>query len=264
MKVRIAALCALTGSAVLLLAGPAVAHVTVQPESAQQGSFTKLVFRVPNESADASTNKIEVNLPVDHPVASVQTTPIPGWKVQVTKDKLAKPLEREGGAKITEAITKITWTGGSIAPGTFQEFPISMGPLPEDANSMVFKTLQTYTGGEVVRWIEAPQAGDGELEHPAPVLALTPPARGGAGQGDANNGAPERTSADTADNKGGDNTAGDTTNKATATANDNTARALGIVGIVVGVIGSAIGGYGLRRAKAAGGSAASSSRMPAA
>ena len=36
---------------------------------------------------------------------------------------------------------------------------------------MVFKALQTYSGGEVVRWIDEPVAG-AEPESPAPVLKL--------------------------------------------------------------------------------------------
>ena len=44
--------------------------------------------------------------------------PVPGWKVEVTKSKLAKPLEMHG-KKITEAVSKVTWTadGKGIEPG---------------------------------------------------------------------------------------------------------------------------------------------------
>src|SRR4051812_36870977 len=34
---------------VLLVAGPAAAHVTVNPSDATQGGYTKVAFRVPNE-----------------------------------------------------------------------------------------------------------------------------------------------------------------------------------------------------------------------
>ena len=39
---------------------------------------------------------------------------------------------------------------------------------------MVFKALQTYSDGNVVRWIEEPVDGGEEPEHPAPVLAAEP------------------------------------------------------------------------------------------
>ena len=44
-------------------AGPASAHVTVNPREAMQGGYAKLAFRVPNERDDASTVKVEVHLP---------------------------------------------------------------------------------------------------------------------------------------------------------------------------------------------------------
>ena len=36
----------------------------------------------------------------------------------------------------------------------------------------MFKALQTYSDGDVVRWIDEPTAG-AEPEHPTPVLTLT-------------------------------------------------------------------------------------------
>ena len=69
------------------------------------------------------------------------------------------------------------WTADSpqaqIHPGQFDEFNISVGPLP-DAKSMVFKALQHYSDGSVVRWIEPTVEGQPRPEHPAPVLTITP------------------------------------------------------------------------------------------
>ena len=47
---------------------------------------------------------------------------------------------------------------------------MSLGPLPT-ADQIVFKALQTYSDGEIVRWID--EAAGAEAEHPAPVLKLT-------------------------------------------------------------------------------------------
>jgi hypothetical protein len=49
---------------------------------------------------------------------------------------------------------------------------VSMGPLPK-VDQVVFKTLQTYSDGEVVRWIEEPATDGTEPEKPAPTLKLT-------------------------------------------------------------------------------------------
>ncbi|TDC80824.1 DUF1775 domain-containing protein [Micromonospora sp. KC606] len=161
-------------TAVLGFAGPASAHVTVNPREATQGGYGRFAFRVPNESDTASTNKLEVVLPENAPVGSVSTMPVPGWTVAVEKRRVDPPIEVHG-SQITEAVAKLTWTAtgdAAVKPGQFQEFPVSMGPLPK-VDRMVFKVLQTYTDGNVQRWIEEPAAGAEEPANPAPVLTLT-------------------------------------------------------------------------------------------
>jgi len=173
---RVAVVVAAATLAVFGLGSPAAAHVTVNPRTATQGGFAKLTFRVPNEKATASTVKLEVQLPPDAPIASVSTRPTPGWSVEVRNRTLDEPVTAHG-AQITEVVDVIIWTaepGAEIAPGQFQEFDISVGPLPE-VDQMVFKALQHYSDGDIVRWIDEPQEGV-ELEHPAPVLRLTPAA----------------------------------------------------------------------------------------
>lgn len=160
------------------LAGPAAAHVGVSAATAVQGGYSTVTFKVPNESDTASTTKLEVNLPQDAPVASVSVRPVPGWTVVAEKSKLATPIEAHG-TQITEAVTKITWTasGDGVKPGEFQAFDVSMGPLPATPQ-MIFKSLQTYSDGAVVRWIDEPATDGTEPESPAPVLKLA--AAGGA------------------------------------------------------------------------------------
>jgi uncharacterized protein YcnI len=146
----------------------------VNPQEATQGGYARLAFRVPNESDTASTTKLEVVLPEDAPVASVSTMPLAGWTVAVEKRTVNPPVEVHG-SQVSEVVAKITWTaaaGGGVKPGEFQEFPVSMGPLP-DVQKMVFKTLQTYSDGNISRWIEEPAEGAAEPEQPAPVLTLT-------------------------------------------------------------------------------------------
>lgn len=160
------------GAALVLPATSAFAHVTVNPREAVQGRYAKLAFRVPNERDNAGTTKLEVILPADHPFASVSVRPQPGWTYTIEKTTLATPVKVHDN-EISEAATKITWTGGVIKPHEFNEFEVSVGPLPSDVDSVTFKALQTYEGGEVVRWIDEETPGGAEPEHPAPVLKLT-------------------------------------------------------------------------------------------
>lgn len=236
---RAAAVAAFAGATVLLAAVPAFAHVTVQPASAAKGSYSTVAFKVPNEQDSASTIRIEVNLPADHPIASVSLQPVPGWTAKVTTSKLTTPLKTDDGT-VNEAVTKIVWSGGKIAPGQFQQFPVSLGPLPDNADSLVFKTLQTYDNGQVVRWIEVPQAGAAEPENPAPKLTLT--AASSSGGSTTPGTAAPGSAADTKASEKQDTASGDS-----GGGSDDTARVLGVVGILVGAVGVAFGVFAGRR-----------------
>ncbi|GAA2637400.1 YcnI family copper-binding membrane protein [Paractinoplanes durhamensis] len=170
---RSALVAAVVGGLTLALAAPASAHVTVNPNTATPGGYTKVTFRVPNETDTANTTKVEINLPVDQPIASVSLKPLPGWTAEAVRSKLATPIKAHD-TEITEAVTKITWTaqaGSEVKPGQFQEFDVSLGPLPE-SGQLIIKALQTYSDGTIVRWIDEPTTDGSEPEHPAPVLKL--------------------------------------------------------------------------------------------
>ncbi|MEV4625900.1 YcnI family protein [Micromonospora sp. NPDC049523] len=212
---------------------PASAHVSVNPKEATQGGYGRVAFRVPNESDTASTTKVEVNLPENAPVASVSTIAVPGWTVALEKRKVDPPLEVHG-SQITEAVSKITWTasaGGEVKPEQFQEFGVSLGPLPE-VDQLVFKVLQTYSDGNISRWIDEPvAAGAEEPEHPAPVLKLAKaaaPAAGGA--------SPSVAAVSQADDDDDDE-------------DSSAGVGLGIAGLVAGLAGLVLGGLAFARTR---------------
>lgn len=235
---------ALAAGSVLLLSGTAFAHVGVQPGEATKGGYATINFKVPNERDDASTTQLEVNFPVDQPLSSVMPQDVPGWTVNVEKTKLDKPLTVHG-KQINEAVTKVTWSGGKIGPGKFQQFPLSVGKLPDSTDKMVFKAIQSYDNGEVVRWIEEPKEGAAEPQNPAPVLKLIAAPAGGDHHDDAaaakTDGDKNGAAADHKDGQDGHDTA------AAKSGSDTTARALGIAGIVIGLGGVAFGVASRRR-----------------
>ncbi|HEV7865035.1 MAG TPA: YcnI family protein [Acidimicrobiia bacterium] len=221
------------GAALVMPTTSAFAHVTVNPREAVQGGYSKLSFRVPNERDGVSTTKLEVNFPSDQPFASVSVRPHAGWTYDVVKSKLAAPIKSDDG-DISEGVTKITWTGGAIKPGEFDEFEVSVGPLPDDVDALTFKALQTYSDGEIVRWIDVAAPGGAAVDHPAPVLKLTAAAA-----------ATTATTAPLQASQGGEVT-DKTTNAASTNAvstnaaskNDvDTARTFGILGLVFGLLG---------------------------
>ena len=175
MKLATRSIIVAAALAVLALPAAASAHVTVNPREAEQGGFTKLAFRVPNER-DVGTVKLEINFPAEHPIQFVSVRPHPGWTYAIEQAKLATPIKTDEG-EVTEAVSKITWSGGPIKAGEFDEFEVSVGPLPADIDTLVFKALQTYENGEVVRWIDEPATGGAEPEHPRPCSPLPPAPR---------------------------------------------------------------------------------------
>jgi periplasmic copper chaperone A len=197
--------------AVLALAPTAFAHVTLQPEEAPAGGFTRLDVRVPNERDNADTTKVDVQFPPGF--LSVSYEPVPGWDIKITKRKLDKPVE-QFGEQVTEEVGRITFTGGTIGPGQFQDFGLSLAVPDKPGTAVTFKAIQTYSNGEVVRWIGPPDS-----EEPAPQVKLTA-AEAEAGGGGAQPAAPP--AAEEGDDDGGSDT-------------------LAIIALIVGIAGLAAG-----------------------
>ncbi|OZB81928.1 MAG: hypothetical protein B7X41_14720 [Microbacterium sp. 14-71-5] len=226
----------LAAGAALALAVPlaASAHVTATPNQAEAGSWTYVTFRVPNESTTASTVKLEIHLPADTPFTSVSYQPTAGWTGTAAKTALPKPVKVEGNT-ISEATTEVTFTAdaGGIAPGQFQTFTLSLGPVP-DTGRIVIPATQTYSDGKVVEWSATPEdaAKDDTLE-PAPVLWV--------------NDAPP------ADHHGGATatTAPAASAQAPADAQGGLALGLSIAALVVAAGGALLGGFALGRRKKA-------------
>lgn len=171
---RTAAIAAAAALVLVGAAGSASAHVTVSSPDAKPGGYAKLVFRVPTESDTASTTKLVVSLPKDHPFAHVGAQVKDGWKVVKTTEKLPAAV-KVGDVTLSEAITTVTWTAaaGGIPANDFDEFSLSVGRLPEGVDSLSFPAVQTYSDGEVVNWSEIAKDGAEKPEHPAPSLKLT-------------------------------------------------------------------------------------------
>ncbi len=213
--------------------GPALgasAHVRVVPESTTAGGWTVLTFRVPNESASASTTQVSVDLPTDTPLTSVSTRPLPGWTAVVDVEDLPAPVDVDG-ATITEAPARVVWTaddGTGIADGQFQEFEVSAGPLPVAGTELVLAAHQSYSDGSVVDWDEVAD-GDEEPEHPAPSFTTTDAADEGA-EGAAADGSSADEHAAEASAPAYDDAAGD----------DTLARVLGGAGLLAGLVALAL------------------------
>jgi uncharacterized protein YcnI len=154
----------------LLAPAAAQAHVTVQPNEAPESAYTVLDVRVPNESDSENTTKVAVQFPEGFGDVSYQA--VPGWNVEVIHEKLKKPIQTDDGP-VTEGVKEVVFSGGKLAPGQFQDFPLSVQIPGNAGEELTFKAVQSYEK-EIVRWIGAP-----ESEQPAPRVLVLPPKEAG-------------------------------------------------------------------------------------
>lgn len=220
-------------------AAPAFAHVTANPATAQKGGYGVVTFRVPDEDDTAGTVALTVTLPADHPFSSVRTTPVAGWTATTQEIALNPPLKDDDGNSITKTIGSVTWkadTGNKIGPGQYLDFPLSLGPFPDDVDVIRMPASQTYDNGQVVNWSDPPKADGSEPEHPAPAVTLS-----AASAADPMAPGPVATATPAAAPTTG-----------SASGDDTTARWLGGAGLLVGALGLGLGGGAVLRNRRAG------------
>jgi uncharacterized protein YcnI len=156
------------GVAALLAPASAGAHVTIQPNQHPAGEFFKFGVRVPNERDKANTTAIRVQVPDGWYFLNYQ--PTPGWSIEIVKEKLAEPVKPFGeeiNEEVKELRIKAQAGNKGIIPGQFEEFPFSGGPVPgKPGQEFKYKAIQTYSNGEIVRWIDE----DPEAETPASTV----------------------------------------------------------------------------------------------
>jgi uncharacterized protein YcnI len=219
-----------TTAAIALAAGAlavpaaAQAHVTVQPTSVPAGAQTVLSVRVPNERDDASTVKVDVKLPPGFAAASWASTP--GWRCAPSSrgsPRRSGPTTGRSTSRSARSCGRPRAGKDGIAPGEFRDFPLSVVVPGKAGQTLTFKALQTYSNGDVVRWIGAPGA-----DEPAPRVKLTAastPAAGGANGGGRQQANPQPAPA--------------------AAVGDGDSNTLSIVALVVGALGLLAGGAAL-------------------
>ena len=229
MKVRhaIALGLATLGATAALAPSVADAHISLHPNTVPAGAFATLDVRVPGEQAGAYVKKVDMQLPPGF--VGVGYENVPGWSVKVIESKLATPID-EDGEKIDTEVSQLvwTWTGplGEVEDGQFVNFPLSVA-IPDDATgkALEFRTVQTYSNGQVVHWIDPSL----QAEHPAPRINVT-----------AKGGVVEDVAGDEAGPAAGQTAAARSSSNASPTvvkSSGGASKGLGIVALVLGALG---------------------------
>lgn len=200
----------------------AQAHVSIHPDAVPAGAFATLNVRVPGEQPGAHVSKVEMLLPTG--IAEVSYEPVPGWQVRL----------REGNRSGEPGVERVvwTWTGplGAVGDGEFVQLPLAIAiPAGAAGKTLEFRTVQTYSNGEIERWIDPSL----EAEHPSPRIDVT--AKGGAIEDLA--GEEAGPAAGQAERAGGPHT--------TAAPSNDGSEDLAIAALAIGVLGLLVGALAL-------------------
>lgn len=165
---------AMAACAAILVASfaPARAHVTLEQGQAAAGSTYKAVLRVPHGCSGSPTLRLRVRIPDG--VANVKPMPKAGWELTTVKGPLAQPVAGDHGARVTEGVREIVWSG-RLLDEHYDEF-VFRASLPDAPNTTLHIPVVSECEVGVDRWIEVPAAGQNarDLRYPAPALRLTP------------------------------------------------------------------------------------------
>src|SRR5262249_6317391 len=98
----------------------ACAHVTLEREEAPVGAPYKAVLRVPHGCDGAATVALRVRVPEG--MIAVKPMPKPGWKIETVSGKYPKAYDYFHGARLTEGVTEVKFSGGNLPDAYYDEF----------------------------------------------------------------------------------------------------------------------------------------------
>ncbi len=155
----------------LCLASIATAHVTLESAQAPVGAPYKAVLRVSHGCEGTATIALRIRIP-DGMIA-VKPMPKPGWKIETVNGKYPKTYNFFHGAKLSEGVVEISFSGGNLPDAFYDEF-IFTGFLADDlqAGKMLYVPVVQECEKGVHRWIEIPAAGKSSHDYPEPAPAL--------------------------------------------------------------------------------------------
>jgi hypothetical protein len=124
------ALAALSGLLLLVLAGPASAHVVATPAFLPSEGSESIDLEIPNERSEPMTSfalKAPAGLEIRH------VHPVDGWDVELVDETTAR------------------WSGGSLALGEIATFGVTL-EASREPGTVALESEQRYDSGAVVPW----------------------------------------------------------------------------------------------------------------
>lgn len=157
---RLAVVSTAAATALVLAAGPALAHVEVEAAPARAlATDALLTLTAEAESGTAGISGLRIQLPAGLVPADMRLASGPaGWRLAGSGDV-------------------VTVSGPALPVGRSAELGIRVRQLPAERR-LVLKTIQSYSDGKRDAWIELPTASVPEPDQPAPIVRLQPAALG--------------------------------------------------------------------------------------
>ncbi len=161
---------------VATVALPAMAHVSLETDTAKIAANYKAILRVPHGCDGKATTGIRVRLPDG--VISAKPMPKPGWTIEKTMGDYAKAYTLYGEQE-TYGVRELTWSGGRLGDDEYDEF-VFRAYITDGFKAgqvIAFPVIQMCEGGATTQWIEVPADGKSvdDYEHPAPAITLVKP-----------------------------------------------------------------------------------------
>jgi uncharacterized protein YcnI len=202
-RLRISIGAVLSAAAVLVLGGPAWAHIHPDPPAVEAGKPATVGFGVEHGCDTSPTTEVSIQLPAG-------STAIKG----IDGDGFTSKVDGE----------VVTFSGGPLPATKEKAFTVSFTP-PDKPGDALVKIVQTCENGSL-SWIEVTPPGGEEPDHPAPVLKLTdgpptaadlqpeadPDADAGAGAGAGEHGHDAAAPASTSSEHAGSDSSDDSSN----------------------------------------------------
>jgi periplasmic copper chaperone A len=156
------------------ISAPALAHVTANPDNGPAGQYFETKFRVSHGCEGSDTTAVSIKFPAG--IVSLKPQHKDGWKVEIKKSKLDKPVPAGHGKIATEQVDEVIWSGSVLPDAEYDEFGIVLR-LPETEATLWFPVTQICQKG-ALEWKEIPAAGQQwhDLKSPAPFVKISPSA----------------------------------------------------------------------------------------
>lgn len=160
----------LTGAVIALGATSAAAHVTVDADTTEAGSYAVLTFSVPHGCGSSATTGIAIEIPEEF--NNITPTVHPRWDVDVVMEDV--PVDGDDDQSF-ERPAEVIYTAHTPLPADLRDTMELSVLLPDTpGETLAFPVVQTCEEG-TEDWVETPGEGQDadELQMPAPALTVT-------------------------------------------------------------------------------------------